>query len=157
MHGDVQVRFGGRAEETDRAKPRHRTPDTRGLSPAALSSTHSPGKSSAGRSTALRPLRSSRQLSGWRPVPATPKAGWLYIAIAAFSSPPGAFSRNLHDAGLAPSMGAVGAPGDNAMVESFWGRMQVELLNRKKWKTRIELATAIHDWSGTCLKVSCWL
>jgi putative transposase len=43
-------------------------------------------------------------------------------------------------------MGAVGAPGDNAMVESFWGRMQVELLNRKTWKTRIELATAIHDY-----------
>ena len=43
-------------------------------------------------------------------------------------------------------MGAVGAPGDNAMVESFWGRMQVELLNRKTWKTRIELATATHDY-----------
>lgn len=32
------------------------------------------------------------------------------------------------------------------MVEAFWGRMQVELLNRKRWKTRIELATAIHDY-----------
>jgi putative transposase len=31
------------------------------------------------------------------------------------------------------------------MVESFWARMQIELLNRKSWKTRIELATAIHD------------
>ena len=43
-------------------------------------------------------------------------------------------------------MGAVGSPYDNAMVESFWGRMQVELLNRQAWKTRIELATAIHDY-----------
>jgi transposase InsO family protein len=43
-------------------------------------------------------------------------------------------------------MGAVGSAYDNAMVESFWGRMQVELLNRKRWKTRIELATAIHDY-----------
>jgi transposase InsO family protein len=24
--------------------------------------------------------------------------------------------------------------------------MQVELLNRKRWKTRVELATAIHDY-----------
>ncbi len=24
--------------------------------------------------------------------------------------------------------------------------MQVELLNRRRWKTRIELATAIHDY-----------
>jgi putative transposase len=31
------------------------------------------------------------------------------------------------------------------MVESFWARMQVELFNRKAWKTRIELATAIYD------------
>jgi putative transposase len=32
------------------------------------------------------------------------------------------------------------------MVESFWARMQVELLNRQRWKTRVELATAIHDY-----------
>ena len=32
------------------------------------------------------------------------------------------------------------------MIESFWGRMQTELLNRKKWRTRIELATAIFDY-----------
>jgi transposase InsO family protein len=57
-----------------------------------------------------------------------------------------AFSQNVRDAGIAPSMGAVGSPYDNAMVESFWGRMQVELLNRKAWKTRIDLATAIHDY-----------
>ena len=60
-----------------------------------------------------------------------------------------AFSQKVRDAGLAPSMGAVGAPSDNAMVESFWGRMQVELLNRQRWKTRIELATAIHDYIET--------
>lgn len=54
-----------------------------------------------------------------------------------------AFSIKVRDAGLAPSMGAVGTPHDNAMVESFWGRMQVELLNRKRWQTRIELAAAI--------------
>jgi putative transposase len=57
-----------------------------------------------------------------------------------------AFSQNVRDAGLAPSMGAVGSPYDNAMVESFSGRTQVELLNRQSWKTRIELATAIHDY-----------
>jgi Transposase and inactivated derivatives len=57
-----------------------------------------------------------------------------------------AFSQKVRDAGLAPSMGAVGAPYDNAMVEAFWARMQVELFNRKRWKTRVELATAIHDY-----------
>jgi putative transposase len=57
-----------------------------------------------------------------------------------------AFSQKVRDAGLAPSMGAVGAPFDNEMVEAFWARMQVELLNRQRWKTRVELATAIHDY-----------
>jgi Integrase core domain len=43
-------------------------------------------------------------------------------------------------------MGAVGSAYDNALMESFWGRMQVDLFNRRKWKTRIELAGAIHDY-----------
>ena len=57
-----------------------------------------------------------------------------------------AFSQKIRDAGIAPSMGAVGSPYNNAMVEAFWGRMQVELLNRRRWKTRVELATAISDY-----------
>lgn len=56
-----------------------------------------------------------------------------------------AFSDRVRDAGIAPSMGAVGTAADNAMMESFWARMQVELFNRR-WKTRIELASAIHDY-----------
>jgi putative transposase len=55
-------------------------------------------------------------------------------------------SQKVTEAGLAPSVGAVGAPFDNAMVEAFWARMQVELLNRRRWKTRLELASAIHDY-----------
>ena len=35
---------------------------------------------------------------------------------------------------------------DNAAVESFWGRMQTELLETRKWMTRVELSTAIFDW-----------
>lgn len=31
------------------------------------------------------------------------------------------------------------------MIESFWGRMQTEPLNRERWKTRIELANATFD------------
>lgn len=30
--------------------------------------------------------------------------------------------------------------------QSFWSRMQVELLNRRRWKTRIELANAIFEY-----------
>ena len=31
-------------------------------------------------------------------------------------------------------------------MESFWGRMQVELLNRKKWTTIVELSIAMADY-----------
>jgi putative transposase len=57
-----------------------------------------------------------------------------------------AFSQRVRDAGIAPSIGAVGSCFDNAMMEAFWARMQVELLNRRRWLTRVELATAIHDY-----------
>ena len=43
-------------------------------------------------------------------------------------------------------MGSVGDAFDNAVIESFWGRMQTELLNRKRWTTRTELANAIFDY-----------
>jgi putative transposase len=43
-------------------------------------------------------------------------------------------------------MGSIGDCYDNAMVESFWGRMQTELLNRKRWRTRLELANAIFEY-----------
>ena len=43
-------------------------------------------------------------------------------------------------------MGAVGSCYDNADIESFWGRMQVELLNRRRWNTRLELANAIFEY-----------
>jgi putative transposase len=32
------------------------------------------------------------------------------------------------------------------MIESFWGRMQTELFNRRKWRTRLELANAIFEY-----------
>ncbi|WP_372433911.1 integrase core domain-containing protein [Micromonospora coerulea] len=39
---------------------------------------------------------------------------------------------------MAPSMGSIGDCYDNGMIESFWGRMQTELLNRRRRRTRIE-------------------
>ncbi|MGP9662865.1 IS3 family transposase [Arthrobacter sp. AOP36-C1-22] len=56
------------------------------------------------------------------------------------------FTQKIRSAGLLPSFGTVGDGLDNAMVESFWSSMQIELLNRKKWKTRIELANAIFEY-----------
>lgn len=57
-----------------------------------------------------------------------------------------AFTHRARQSGLVPSMGSIGDCYDNAVIESFWARMQVELLNRQRWKTRIELANAIFDY-----------
>ncbi|GGT42458.1 hypothetical protein GCM10010176_102460 [Nonomuraea spiralis] len=45
-----------------------------------------------------------------------------------------AFGKRLRDAGPLGSMGTVGDCHDNAMMESFWGTMQLELLDTRIWK-----------------------
>jgi len=49
-----------------------------------------------------------------------------------------AFGKRLREAGLLGSMGTVGDCYDNSMMESFWGTMQLELLDRQVWKSRKE-------------------
>ncbi len=43
-------------------------------------------------------------------------------------------------------MGTVGDCYDNAPMESFWGSMQIELLNRQPWRTKMELGLAMADY-----------
>jgi putative transposase len=105
----------------------------------------------------------SRKIVGWsidrRPTTAMVNSA-LGMAIAARRPPEGttlhsdhgsqytawAFSQRVRSEGLVHSLGTVGDAFDNAVVESLWGRMQTELLNRKKWSTRLELSTAMFDW-----------
>jgi putative transposase len=47
-------------------------------------------------------------------------------------------------------MGAVGDCFDNPRMESFWGTMQVELLDVTAWQSRAELAAGMFEWIG------CW-
>lgn len=57
-----------------------------------------------------------------------------------------AFTQRATDSELVPSIGSVGDCFDNAMIEAFWSRMQVELLDRHCWGTRVELANAIFEY-----------
>lgn len=61
-----------------------------------------------------------------------------------------AFGQRLRAAGLLPSMGSIGDCYDNAMMESFWGTLQLEVLDTRTWETRDELANAIFEW------IECW-
>jgi putative transposase len=57
-----------------------------------------------------------------------------------------AFTDRARASGLLPSMGSSGDCYDNAMIESFWGRVQTELLNRQRWRTRLELTNALFEY-----------
>jgi transposase InsO family protein len=57
-----------------------------------------------------------------------------------------AFGHRLRTAGLLGSMGRVGSAADNALMESFFGTLQLELLDTRTWRTRAELASAIFEW-----------
>jgi putative transposase len=61
-----------------------------------------------------------------------------------------AFGQRLRGAGLLPSMGTIGDCYDNSMMESFWGTLQLEVLDTKPWETRTDLANAIFEW------IECW-
>jgi transposase InsO family protein len=47
---------------------------------------------------------------------------------------------------LTGSMGRVSSAGDNAAMESFYSLLQKNVLNRRRWKSRDELAYAIIYW-----------
>ena len=47
-------------------------------------------------------------------------------------------------------MGSIGDAYDNSAAESFFGTLQLELLDEHHWNTRRELAQAIFEW------VECW-
>jgi putative transposase len=57
-----------------------------------------------------------------------------------------AFGRRLRSAGLLGSMGSIGDCFDNSVAESFFGTLQLELLDEQHWHSRDQLANAIFDW-----------
>lgn len=56
------------------------------------------------------------------------------------------FGQRLREAGLLGSMGKVACAYDNSLMESFFGSMQIELLDRRLWTTRADLTRAIFEW-----------
>ena len=154
MLGNGHVRFGRRAAETDQSKDRHR----------AAARPHTEHRTREGKIYCCVVLDAySRQVVGWS-IDASPTAALvtnaLGMAIDSRRPAPGtlihsdhgvqfaswAFTDRAKASGLVPSMGSVGDCYDNSMIEAFWSRMQVELLDRRHWKTRIELANAIFDY-----------
>jgi transposase InsO family protein len=61
-----------------------------------------------------------------------------------------AFGQHLLDAGIAASMGSKGDAYDNAMMESFFGTLKIELIDRRRWhdaqEVEIALLSYIEGW-----------
>lgn len=60
-----------------------------------------------------------------------------------------AFGRRLRAGGLLGSMGSIGDAYDNALCESFFHTLQLELLDQHHWTSRRQLALAIFEWIET--------
>jgi putative transposase len=83
------------------------------------------------------------QMAVWR---RRPKPGAIIHSDRGSQYTSWVFGRRLREAGLLGSMGRVASSVDNTMVESFWSTMQRELLDRRAWTTREELANSIFEW-----------
>lgn len=62
------------------------------------------------------------------------------------SSRPGPSPSGPRTPASCPRWGRLAPATTNSMIESFWSRMQVELVDRQRWTTRIELANAMFDY-----------
>ena len=85
-----------------------------------------------------------------RPDKQSPDAGTIMHSDHGSQYTSWAFGQRIRAAGLLGSMGSVGDCYDNAMMESFWGTMRMELLDSRTWETRDQLANAIFEW------IECW-
>ncbi len=57
-----------------------------------------------------------------------------------------AFGQRCKEAGVQPSMGTAGDAYDNAMCESFFGTLECELLDRRRFRSHAEARMAVFDY-----------
>jgi len=86
------------------------------------------------------------QMACWRRKPAAAGRSTVVHSDHGSQYTSWAFGQRLRAAGLLGSMGSIGDCFDNALAESFFSSLQVELLDRQTWTTRTQLANAIFEW-----------
>ena len=75
-----------------------------------------------------------------------PKAGLIHHSDHGCQYTSLAFGQQLQEAGILASMGTVGDCFDNAVAESFFATLKVELLHRQDWETRTAARLAIFEF-----------
>jgi len=86
------------------------------------------------------------QIACWRRKPAAAGRSTVVHSDHGSQYTSWAFGQRLRAAGLLGSRGSIGDCFDNALAESFFSSLQVELLDRQTWTTRTQLANAIFEW-----------
>ncbi|MBM4420890.1 MAG: IS3 family transposase, partial [Chloroflexi bacterium] len=76
----------------------------------------------------------------------SPAAGLVFHSDHGSQYTSFAFGHRCREAGIAPSMGAVGSAYDNAMAESFFASLECELLDRSHFDTREQARVAVFDY-----------
>ena len=75
-----------------------------------------------------------------------PAAGGIVHADYAVPFTSWVFTNKIRVSDLMPSFGTIGDCHGNSMMKSFWSNIKIEQLNRKKWRTRVDLANAIFEY-----------
>ena len=75
-----------------------------------------------------------------------PAAGLIHHSARGCQYTSLAFGQHLRAAGLVPSTGSVGDCYDNAVAESFFASLKVELIDRHDWPTRAAARVAIFEY-----------
>jgi len=72
-----------------------------------------------------------------------------------------AFGKRCEEMNMRTSMGTLGDAHHNAMVESFFARLECKLIDRRVWKTlsksRMALFTWIESWPTSAGCIPAWL
>ncbi len=76
----------------------------------------------------------------------TPSAGLLHHSDRGCQYASGDYREKLRSAGVEMSMSRTGNCYDNAVIESFWGKLKVEMVNHRKFATHEEARVAIFEY-----------
>jgi putative transposase len=128
MRRESHVRFGGRAEETDRPKGRHRA--------SARPYTELPTRSGSCYLASIVDAF-SRRVVGWSMA--------THMRAELVTSALDAAIVRLRESGIAASRGSVGDCYD-AMAESFFATLETELIDRCDWASPAEAKAAVFEF-----------
>lgn len=76
----------------------------------------------------------------------SPSSGLLHHSDRGCQYASGGYRDRLREAGIEMSMSRAGNCYDNAMIESFWGKLKAEMVNHRRFATKEEARVAVFEY-----------